>query len=63
MADKSFVEFIIDLTIDHYQKPKSERKRLKDEKNNQAINPYSHKWFGLLPSTVKQFKKPNRKNN
>ncbi|WP_440895838.1 YqzE family protein [Amphibacillus sp. Q70] len=63
MADKTFVEFIIDLTIDYYQTPKEERQRLKKERKNQVTSPYSHKWFGLLPSTIKQLKKSSEKNN
>lgn len=63
MSDKTFVEFIIDLTIDHYQKPKDERQRLRKEKQNQITSPYSHKWFGMLPSTIKQLKKSSKKDN
>jgi len=60
MADDSFVQFLTDLAIEYYQKPKEEGKRLEKERPNQLTNPYSHKWFGFLPSTIKQLKKSGK---
>lgn len=57
MAGESFAQFLADLAIEYYQKPKEERERLKEERLSQPPNPYSHKWFGFLPSTIKLLKK------
>lgn|GEM_PF-3436256 len=56
MGDQTFIEFIIDATLDHYQTPKSERKRARHLRKKQYSSPYSHKWFGMMPSTFKYFK-------
>ncbi|GAA4066092.1 MAG TPA: YqzE family protein [Bacilli bacterium] len=61
MADQTFIEFIIDLTLDHYQKPKAEREKLKEERKQLVYSPYSHKWFGLFPSTIRQLRAHNQK--
>ena len=63
MADQTFIEFLIDLTRDHYQKPKSERKSMREEREQVILSPYSHKWFGMIPSTIKQLSDQYRKKN
>ena len=63
MADQTFIEFLIDLTMDHYQKPKTERKKLREERKQIVHSPYSHKWFGMVPSTIKQLSDQYRKKD
>lgn len=63
MSDQTFIEFIIDLTMDHYQKPKAERKKAKEERRSQFTSPYTHKWFGMLPGTVKYLKQSMKRKD
>ena len=63
MADQTFIEFIIDLTVDYYQKPKEERIRQREERKRNLHSPYSHKWFGMLPTMLKEIKNDCRKKS
>lgn len=63
MGDQTFIEFIIDLTLDHYQKPKAERVKLKEERKQLVYSPYSNKWFGMFPSTIRQLRNHDRKKH
>lgn len=60
MAGGPFAKFIVEVFTEYYQEPKEERKRLKKEKNSQPTNPYAHKWFGIIPSAIKQLRSSDK---
>ncbi|MCU9613855.1 YqzE family protein [Caldibacillus lycopersici] len=53
MKTNEYVKFITQTVVEHFDKPKEERKQLKYEKK-QLQEPRVYKYFGIMPYAVKE---------
>jgi hypothetical protein len=60
MSTNDYIKFLTQQLVQYMDIPSTERKQQrKMKKNNQS--PFSHRWFGIIPFSVKMlFKKNNR---
>lgn len=53
MKSNDYVRFLTKTFVEHFEMPKEERLRRKMEKKQQKL-PFTYKWFGILPYSVKE---------